>query len=81
MRIPSDIPDNHPRFLNAVLVLFGLFPGAMAWSERYTDMCMPPAVKPIIPGGKVTLSLLMGAAGVVIAGEFAKDISSFFQIH
>ncbi|GAQ79764.1 Tryptophan or tyrosine transporter protein [Klebsormidium nitens] len=64
-----------------VLVLFGLFPGAMAWAERYTDACMTPAVKPIIPGGKVTLSLIMGAAGIVIAGEFVKDVAGFLQVH
>lgn len=69
------------RLLLAVLVLFGLLPGAMAWSERYTDACVPPAVKPIIPGGKVTLSLLMGAAGIVIAGEFVKDVAGFLQMH
>ncbi|CAK9261617.1 unnamed protein product [Sphagnum jensenii] len=52
-----------------VLVLFGVLPAAMAWSERYTDTCLPPAVKPIVPGGRFTLAVVMGAAGLVITYE------------
>jgi tyrosine-specific transport protein len=52
-----------------VLVLFGVLPAAMAWSERYTDTCLPPAVKPVVPGGRFTLAVVMGAAGLVITYE------------
>ncbi len=53
----------------SVLVLFGVLPAAMAWSERYTDTCLPPAVKPVVPGGRFTLAVVMGAAGLVITYE------------
>jgi tyrosine-specific transport protein len=52
-----------------VLVLFGILPAAMAWSERYSGTCLPPATKPIVPGGRITLALFMGAAGYVITSE------------
>lgn len=52
-----------------VLVLFGVLPAAMAWSERYSDTCLPPAVKPIVPGGKITLAFVIGAAGFIITSE------------
>jgi hypothetical protein len=41
----------------------------MAWSERYSDTCLPPAVKPIVPGGKITLAFVIGAAGFIITSE------------
>jgi tyrosine-specific transport protein len=55
--------------LRAVLVLFGILPAAMAWSERYSGTVLPPATKPIVPGGRVTLAFYMGAAGLVITSE------------
>uniref|UniRef100_A0A0E0LPE4 Amino acid transporter transmembrane domain-containing protein n=1 Tax=Oryza punctata TaxID=4537 RepID=A0A0E0LPE4_ORYPU len=47
--------------MNRFLVLFGVFPAAMSWSERYSDDLEAP-VPPIVPGGKVTLSFVMGGA-------------------
>lgn len=55
--------------LLSVLVLFGILPAAMAWSERYSGTCLPPAIMPIVPGGRVTLAFFMGAAGYVITSE------------
>lgn len=52
-----------------VLVLFGILPAAMAWSERYSGTGVPPATKPLVPGGRVTLAFYMGAAGLVITSE------------
>uniref|UniRef100_A0A0E0LPE5 Tyrosine-specific transport protein n=1 Tax=Oryza punctata TaxID=4537 RepID=A0A0E0LPE5_ORYPU len=48
-------------FIADFLVLFGVFPAAMSWSERYSDDLEAP-VPPIVPGGKVTLSFVMGGA-------------------
>lgn len=56
-----------------VLLLFGILPAAMSWSERYTERCLPPIVPSILPGGRVTLCIVMGAAGFVIASEFLEN--------
>ena len=53
----------------AVLVLFGVIPGAMAWSERYSSNGTLPTTKNIVPGGKATLVLVIGGAGAIIGGE------------
>jgi hypothetical protein len=52
----------------SVLVLIGVIPVAMAWFERYTDTCLPSAVKPIVPDGCFTLAAVMGAAAYNIGG-------------
>eukprot|EP00850_Spirogloea_muscicola_P004092 SM000017S02832 [mRNA] locus=s17:558669:560288:- [translate_table: standard] len=57
-----------------VLVLFGILPAAMAWSERYSGTCLPPTMPPIVPGGKFTLAIIMGAASTVIVSELAKNV-------
>uniref|UniRef100_M8BEJ7 Tyrosine-specific transport protein n=1 Tax=Aegilops tauschii TaxID=37682 RepID=M8BEJ7_AEGTA len=56
-----------------VLVLFGVFPAAMSWSERYSNDLEAP-ISPIVPGGKLTLSFVMGGALLVIFSEVFKDI-------
>ncbi|KAL6657420.1 hypothetical protein ACP70R_005200 [Stipagrostis hirtigluma subsp. patula] len=63
-----------------VLVLFGVFPAAMSWSERYSDELEAP-VPPIVPGGKFTLSVVMGGALVVIFSEIVKDILQLQGLH
>lgn len=55
------------------MVLFGVIPGAMAWSERYSETSLKPILPPIVPGGKVTLLVIMGTAGVVILSSFFND--------
>ncbi|RLN19761.1 tyrosine-specific transport protein isoform X4 [Panicum miliaceum] len=60
-------------FLADFLVLFGVFPAAMSWSERYSDELGAPRPR-IVPGGKLTLSVVMGGALLVIASEVIKDV-------
>lgn len=63
-----------------VLVLFGVFPAAMSWSERYSDELEAP-VPPIVPGGKFTLSVVMGGALLVIVSEIIEGIMQFQGLH
>ncbi|KAJ7550995.1 hypothetical protein O6H91_07G128600 [Diphasiastrum complanatum] len=57
-----------------VLVLFGILPAAMAWAERYTDGCPPSTLPAIVPGGRLTLALIVGAASLVISTEIVNDL-------
>ena len=66
--------------LFSVLVLFGVFPAAMSWSERYSGELEAP-VPPIVPGGKFTLSLVTGGALLVIVSEIIKDIMQLQGLH
>lgn len=59
-----------------VLVLFGIFPAAMSWSDRYSnpsDRYSNPSdfskIPLLVPGGKLTLSLVIGGAGFIILSE------------
>ncbi|CAN6226452.1 unnamed protein product [Urochloa humidicola] len=63
-----------------VLVLFGVFPAAMSWSERYSDELEAP-VPPIVPGGKYTLGVVIGGALLVIVSEVIKDIMQLQGLH
>ncbi|KAJ3697558.1 hypothetical protein LUZ61_001263 [Rhynchospora tenuis] len=58
-----------------VLVLFGVLPAAMSWSERYSSETQPLNLPTLVPGSKLTLSFVMGGALVVIFSEILKDIS------
>lgn len=51
-----------------VLVLFGILPAAMAWSDRYL-VAQESRISPLVIGGKVTLSLVLGGASYVIVSE------------
>ena len=64
--------------LFSVLVLFGVFPAAMSWSERYSDESEAP-VPPIVPGGKLTLSVVMG--GALLVSEVIKDVMQLQGLH
>lgn len=57
-----------------VLVLFGVLPAAMSWSERYSDASQSPKLPPLVPGGKLTLSIVMGGALLVIFSELFENI-------
>ncbi|KAH9622788.1 hypothetical protein KSS87_007384 [Heliosperma pusillum] len=59
-----------------VLVLFGLLPAAMSWSDRYLTSPELPKVPQLVPGGKLTLSLVIGGAGWVI---FSEILSNFIH--
>uniref|UniRef100_A0A803KMI5 Tryptophan/tyrosine permease n=1 Tax=Chenopodium quinoa TaxID=63459 RepID=A0A803KMI5_CHEQI len=52
-----------------VLMLFGILPAAMSWSDRYLTSPELPKVPQQVPGGKVTLFLVMGGAAWVISSE------------
>lgn len=52
-----------------VLVLFGVLPAAMSWSDRYSTTSVSSNLPELVPGGKVTLSLVIGGAGYVIISE------------
>ncbi|XP_061944337.1 uncharacterized protein LOC133668477 isoform X1 [Populus nigra] len=56
-----------------VLVLFGIIPAAMAWSDRYSSSSTTIKLPQLVPGGKVTLSLVMGAAGCIILSEILEN--------
>eukprot|EP00210_Caulerpa_lentillifera_P006462 g6174.t1 len=51
-----------------VLVLFGIIPALMAWSERYNGVTIS-SIR-IVPGGKLSLILIGGLAMAIIANEF-----------
>ena len=57
-----------------VLVLFGVVPALMAWSERYGGTTVTSTQ--IVPGGRLALIFIGGTAAAVIANEFAELISS-----
>ena len=64
-------PDLFFAALNAagtygVLVLFGLMPAAMVWTERYGGVLSPEAAVRIVPGGRTTLIAVGGISGAVI---------------
>uniref|UniRef100_A0A803PY02 Tyrosine-specific transport protein n=1 Tax=Cannabis sativa TaxID=3483 RepID=A0A803PY02_CANSA len=53
-----------------VLVLFGVVPAAMSWSDRYSSSSPSSMLLPqLVPGGKITLSIILGGAGYVIFSE------------
>ncbi|KAE9462087.1 hypothetical protein C3L33_05996, partial [Rhododendron williamsianum] len=56
-----------------VLVLFGILPGAMSWSDRYSDSSGSPKLPQLVPGGKLTLSIVIGGAGFVIFSELLEN--------
>lgn len=56
-----------------VLVLFGVLPAAMSWSDRYSESSESLKIPLLVPGGKLTLSLVMGGAGLVILTEILEN--------
>lgn len=58
-----------------MLVLFGVIPVAMAWSERYAGTTVT-AVEELVPGGRATLGLVGGAAATVILRELLLPVLS-----
>uniref|UniRef100_A0A1J3IHZ7 Tyrosine-specific transport protein n=1 Tax=Noccaea caerulescens TaxID=107243 RepID=A0A1J3IHZ7_NOCCA len=63
-----------------VLVLVGILPAAMSWSDRYSISSSATRSLPqLVPGGKLTLSLVMGAAGYVIVSEVIENFSRYLS--
>ncbi|KAL9234835.1 hypothetical protein vseg_009659 [Gypsophila vaccaria] len=58
-----------------VLVLFGVLPAAMSWSDRYSTSPDIPKVPQLIPGGKLTLSLVITGACWVILSEILTNFN------
>ena len=56
-----------------VLVLFGVLPAAMSWSERYSNSSPSMKLPQLVPGGRVTLSLIIGGAGFVVLSEILEN--------
>ncbi|GAB2230781.1 hypothetical protein Droror1_Dr00015073 [Drosera rotundifolia] len=56
-----------------VLVLFGLLPAAMTWSDRYSTSSESLALSSLVPGGKVTV--IPGAASWVIVSEILENFT------
>ncbi|XP_042514198.1 tyrosine-specific transport protein-like isoform X1 [Macadamia integrifolia] len=59
-----------------VLVLFGILPAAMAWSYRYSESSPSPKLPTLVPGGRVTLSVVIVGAGYVILSEILKNFGA-----
>ncbi|KAK3270626.1 hypothetical protein CYMTET_20980 [Cymbomonas tetramitiformis] len=59
-----------------VLVLFGVMPGAMAWSERYFVDKGNAGAKDayLVPGGKVAIGALIAFAGTIIIGDVIERV-------
>ncbi|KAH0455115.1 hypothetical protein IEQ34_017039 [Dendrobium chrysotoxum] len=57
-----------------VLVLFGVLPGAMSWSERYSSSSSSSMVPPLVPGGKITLTIVIGVAMIIIFWELLENV-------
>ncbi|KAI5673501.1 hypothetical protein M9H77_13865 [Catharanthus roseus] len=60
-----------------VLVLFGILPAAMCWSDRYLNTCTSPKLPEMVPGGKLGLSLVIGGAGFVILSEVLENFGHY----
>ncbi|KAL3325319.1 hypothetical protein AABB24_039090 [Solanum stoloniferum] len=58
-----------------VLVLFGLLPAAMSWSDRYSESTQTPNLPPLVPGGKITILLVFGGAAFVILSEIVENFA------
>lgn len=56
-----------------VLVLFGVLPALMAWSERYSGSTVTSTQ--IIQGGRLSLIAIGGIAGAVILSEFLETVT------
>ncbi|KAL6196025.1 hypothetical protein ACLB2K_031642 [Fragaria x ananassa] len=52
-----------------VLLLFGILPAVMSWSDRYSSSSIAVKVPRLVPGGRFTLSLIVAGAGCVIFSE------------
>ncbi|MED6155354.1 hypothetical protein PIB30_004369 [Stylosanthes scabra] len=57
-----------------VLVLFGVIPAAMSWSDRYSNSSSASVKIPeLVPGGKITLLLVLGGSGYVVLSELIQN--------
>ncbi|XP_065638589.1 uncharacterized protein LOC111999373 [Quercus suber] len=59
-----------------VLVLFGVLPAAMSRSERYSNSSPPMKLPQLVPGGRVTVSLIIGGAGCIVLSEILRTLGA-----
>uniref|UniRef100_A0A7S4WB93 Amino acid transporter transmembrane domain-containing protein n=1 Tax=Ditylum brightwellii TaxID=49249 RepID=A0A7S4WB93_9STRA len=64
-----------------VSTLFLVLPAIMIWKERYGDEQKPITVKPMVPGGKITLGSIWKAAGTLIVEQGAEKLGIIDFIH
>lgn len=50
----------------------------MSWSDRY--VVSSSTATQLVPGGKVMLSVVMGAAGYVIVSEIVENFSQYLNV-
>lgn len=58
-----------------VLVLFGILPAAMSWSERFSNDSQALKAPPLVPGGRFTLSLVAGGAACIVLSEIFENFT------
>ncbi|XP_048136824.1 tyrosine-specific transport system isoform X1 [Rhodamnia argentea] len=57
-----------------VLVLFGILPAAMSWSDRQSNSITSMRPPKLVPGGQLTLAVIGGGAGWVIISELLENL-------
>lgn len=57
-----------------VLVLFGILPAAMSWSDRQSKSITSMKLPKLVPGGHLTLAVIGGGAGWVILSELLENL-------
>ncbi|CAL0317552.1 unnamed protein product [Lupinus luteus] len=56
-----------------VLVLFGVIPAAMSWSDRYSKSSPSVNLPELVPGGRITLLMVLGGSGYVLLSELIEN--------
>lgn len=56
-----------------VLLLFGIIPAAMSWSERNSNSTSSLKLPELVPGGRITLLMVLGSSGYVILSELFEN--------
>ncbi|KAE9606262.1 putative amino acid/polyamine transporter 2 [Lupinus albus] len=56
-----------------VLVLFGVIPAAMSWSDRYSKSSPSMNLPELVPGGRITLIMVLGGSGYVLLSELIEN--------
>ncbi|KAK7300286.1 hypothetical protein RJT34_11128 [Clitoria ternatea] len=57
-----------------VLVLFGVVPAAMSWSDRNSSSSSSVKLPQLVPGGRITLLLVLGCSGYVVLSELIESL-------
>lgn len=57
-----------------VLLLFGVIPAAMSWSDRNSNSTSSVKLPEIVPGGRITLLMVLGCSGYVILSELFENL-------